>query len=188
MNLGNEPLSVNHAELELLVLEAQQGSKKAYARLYERLNQPLLHFAYGICQDHALAQDAVQEAWVKMAKQVRRLKFAGAFRAWMYTRVRWQLLDALRRRGTQVDAGDVAEGQVEAIAQLEDCLDVRASLKRLPVIERQIIQLFYLDELSVAELAVVLDIPTGTVKSRLARARARLKQKFEPQTPQRSCK
>lgn len=53
------------------------------------------------------------------------------------------------------------------------------ALSRLPNIEKQIIHLFYLDEMKIAEISIVLEIPTGTVKSRLNRARQMLKQKYQ---------
>jgi len=62
---------------------------------------------------------------------------------------------------------------------IASCRDLASAMARLPVVERSAIQLFYLDELSLVEIAQVLDVPKGTVKSRLNRARTLLKQKFD---------
>lgn len=131
-----------------------------------------------MCEQREIAQDAVQDAWLAMASALRRLREPGAFRVWMYRQVRWHILDSLRRQGRNVPLIDQAQAD-DCLHLLDERRDMVRALNRLPQNERQIIQLFYLDELSVSEIALVLGIPKGTVKSRLHRARGLLQQKFE---------
>lgn len=168
---------MNSAEMELLVLAARQGNRRAFAKLYDYLTPALLRFGFRLSQDRELAQDAVQDAWLSMASAIRRLREPGAFRAWMYRRVRWKVIDSVRRTGRALPPVEMVQVD-DSLQQLDDRRDMMRALNRLPPNERQIIQLFYLDELGVLEIAVVLGIPGGTVKSRLHRARGLLQQKW----------
>ncbi len=173
---------MKQAEIDLLVIAAQQGSKAAFGAIYAHFQVPLQRFAYRLCGDRALAQDAVQDAWLRTAKHLRRLDDVRAFRSWLYRSVRWQCLDLLkqRKREVAIAAQDSPEAAGEDMAgAIEASAGIAAALAKLPEVERQIVQLFYMDELSVAEIGSVLSVPAGTVKSRLHRARAMLKQKFE---------
>lgn len=173
---------MNQAEEDLLVLAAQNGNQQAFALIYQHYQKLLLRFAFKICNDKELAQDAVQEAWIKSASSLRRLDDPRVFKSWLYRMVRWKTTDLVRQKSQQ--QARVEEYQDERYEQqLSDVVDtseeLTAAINRLPTLEKQMIHLFYLDELKISEIAVVLDIPVGTVKSRLNRARQMLRHKFE---------
>ncbi|MDT8437596.1 MAG: RNA polymerase sigma factor [Wenzhouxiangellaceae bacterium] len=175
------PLRMNSAELDLLVLAAQDGDRGALETLVRATQRDLLRFAFAIARDRDLARDAVQDAWVAVAGNLRRLDDPRGFRPWVFRQVRWRVFDQLRRRSPTagITAGDEPDdGGRQAGAQATD-FDLARALGQLAAPEREVVGLFYLSGLSIAEIALVLDIPPGTVKSRLHRARGELKHQLQ---------
>ncbi|MDX1626475.1 MAG: sigma-70 family RNA polymerase sigma factor [Wenzhouxiangellaceae bacterium] len=169
---------MNDAEHDLLVLDAQDGSREAFEALVRHHHPGLLRYAIALSGEPALAQDAVQDGWMTAARRIRRLDDARAFRGWLYHAVRWRVLDMQRRRHRQdlsLPDDDAALPSLDEEQARERGLDLDRALERMPAVEREILQLFYLRELRIPEIAVVLDVPQGTVKSRLHRARQALK-------------
>ena len=173
---------MHQAEEDLLVIAAQDGNQKAFRLLYDRYHRQLLRFAYQISRDQEIAQDAVQECWIKSANTIRKLNDPRAFRSWLYQMVKWRTTDLLRAVSRQLKDGEAFDEAQHSNG--DDNIDdekeeLNAAINRLPSLEKQMITLFYLDELSIAEIAQILEIPAGTVKSRLNRARDLLKQKYD---------
>ncbi len=184
MNSNNSP-ALSLAEQDLLVLAAQSGNRRAFAALFKIHHRHLVRFASSISTDNDLASDAVQDAWLGMARALPGLRDPRAFRSWLYRRVRWRMLDALRSskrlplqslqdcEDTELtyidDTAQVAQRQSDHRNQLQ------CAMQSLPPIDRQAIELFYLQQMQINEIAIVLDIPAGTVKSRLNRARQQLR-------------
>ncbi len=172
----------NQAEQDLLVIAAQQGNEKAFQLLFKNYQKSLLRFAYKITNSSELAQDATQEAWIKTAKSIQQINDPRAFKSWIYRLVRWCSLDLVRHRAKQDDRSE-SFNETEHLLAVEQAIDqsdeVHQAIEKMPPIEKQMIHLFYLDELKISEIAAVLKIPAGTVKSRLNRARKLLKTKFE---------
>lgn len=173
---------MHQAEEDLIVLAAQSGNQKAFYYIYQKYYKSLLRYAFKICNDKDLAQDAAQEVWIKFAKGIRKLNDPRALRSWLYRLVRWRTIDLMRISDRYesneylLDNEKISQSNEESTYSSDDLMLV---INRLPSIEKQMIHLFYLDELKVSEIASVLDIPNGTVKSRLNRARKLLRQKFD---------
>lgn len=171
------------AQEEILVLKAQAGDSRAFEILYRAYQPSLAKFAYRLTGNEASAMDAVQDAWIMTARKLKELDNPAMFRARIFKAVRWRALDQIRRQtGAHLSLDDEAL-DVESAPRTRDGLltsdQLTALIGSLPEIERQAIYLFYLEEMKVAEIATVLDIPPGTVKSRLNRARARLQEQVE---------
>lgn len=172
---------MQQAEIELLVIAAQDGDLKAFETLYAHHHQSLLRYAYRLTQNLTLAEDATQEAWINIAKNIRKIDDTRAFKSWIYKLVRWRATDLLRavKKSRELESTlsleipeQAAPNDYEGESKLSLALDT------LPETEKQILHLFYLDQLKIKEIANVLSIPAGTVKSRLNRARTMLKGKF----------
>ena len=166
---------------EKLVLAAMVGNERAFEALY-RLYQPsLLRFSFRLCNDDTLARDAVQDAWMLTLRSMKQVFPPHTFRARVFKAVRWRTFDHIRRRGKntgeELFEERIADENTEAWATGDQ---LRRLIKGLPEDEGEALYLFYLEDLSVAEIAAIQDVPSGTVKSRLARARSRLKQQIEP--------
>lgn len=129
------------------------------------------------------ARDAAQTGWVEIVASLRRLTDERAFPAWAYRIVSRacarQVAGAIRRRQLSNDLAGEAMAETQRAPDGPDIqLDaarVLELIQRLPPDHYSAIALFYLEEMSVAEVAVALDIPVGTVKTRLLHARRRLR-------------
>ena len=173
-------MQANHAKTDLLVLKAQRGEKRAFEALFHLYNRSLQRFAYRLCRDQTLAADAVQEAWLTLSKTLARLDDPRGFRMWAYKTVRWRVVDGARKRKhSAASLDDVAEIAVSSGEPDATSGQLAFHMAQLAAGDRQMLALFYLDELKLTEIAGVLDVPVGTVKSRLNRARARLRQQIE---------
>jgi RNA polymerase sigma-70 factor (ECF subfamily) len=144
--------------------------------------------SYAILGNEADARDAAQETFVAAWRQLPRLRDVDRFDAW-FQRVavnaaRMTLRARGRRRVREIPAVQVAALVDTAVAPADaDRLD--AALRHLPLEQREILALHHLDGLPVAELAEILGIPVGTVKSRLHTARQALQRTLADQEPDR---
>ncbi|MDT8428425.1 MAG: sigma-70 family RNA polymerase sigma factor [Pseudomonadales bacterium] len=161
-------------------MTAQGGDLRAIGMLYRYYYQRLSRYAYKIGGTRELAQEAIQDAWIRAMKTLTRLEDPRAFRSWMYTLVRWRVIDLLRTADRYCQEQEEPLDQATTLEVDDEGPEaLRLAINRLPSLERQIIHLFYLDELQVKEIASVLNIASGTVKSRLNRARKLLRQRFK---------
>lgn len=169
---------------EYLVVAAQGGDRAAWERLVARWQPRLLRHAWRLTGHADRAADLVQDAWVDIWKGLRRLEDVVAFPAWAFRIVTRRCHRAFgetdreragMRELAEVSAeSDDAEG-AEAIARDIDLARVRAAMAALPPAQRAALSLFHLEALSVAEIAIALDVPPGTVKTRLMHARRKLR-------------
>jgi len=172
---------MNQAEQDLLVLAAQNGNHRAFDVLVRHFHKPLVSFAVKISNDVELSRDAVQESWIKTAKNMRKLKDPRAFKSWIYRLVRWRILDLLGIRNRELLRNETIDENLLLAPHSEysdDKEEATSLISQLPDTEKEIIHLFYLDELRITEISIVLGIPVGTVKSRLNRARNLLREKY----------
>lgn len=175
---------MNQAEQDLLVLAAQRGNQQAFGLLFKLLHKPLISFAIKLSEDKELACDAVQDSWIKASRNIRRLKDPRAFKSWIYRLVRWRTLDLLRvktRDSARLEPIDENTISARRSDRSENRSEIGSLISKLPATEKEIIHLFYLNEMTIAEISVVLEIPAGTVKSRLNRARNLLRKKYQGQ-------
>ncbi|TQV88309.1 RNA polymerase sigma factor [Aliikangiella coralliicola] len=173
---------MQQAKEDLLVMAMQNGNQKAFRVIYQRYQKPLLRFAFKLCSDQELATDASQETWIKCSNSIHKLRDPRAFRSWLYKILRWKIGDLIRQKIRFDENFETLKEGINDCPQdgePEDTSELTLAINRLPSLEKQIIHLFYLDEMKLAEVAAILEIPIGTVKSRLNRARKMLKQKFE---------
>lgn len=169
---------MEQAQIDLLVLDAQQGDSEAFSILCQHYHQSLIRFSFKVCSNEQLAHDAVQNSWIKVAKSIKRIQDPRAFKSWLYQSVRWQTIDLLRRSQKEVTAHsdvDINELGTTPSIDVEES-DVMRAINLLPDIDKQAVYLFYLEQMTLQEISIVLAIPVGTIKSRLNRARKSLRQ------------
>ena len=149
----------------------------------EALRPLLYRIAYAWCHDAALADDLVQETLSKAWTRRAQLRDEASLKAWMVTIMNHCWLDHLRSRrdfDNIEDWQDELESSAdtpEASCNREQVIAcVRSAVARLPLGQRQVLTLVDLEEFGYAEVAAILDIPVGTVMSRLSRARTSLRQ------------
>jgi RNA polymerase sigma-70 factor (ECF subfamily) len=156
------------------------GPSAAFGALVLRYRKLVISVAYRLCGDSALAEDIAQDTFIRVWDRLADYRPGGNFRAWLMRIATNMTIDAMRKRKPVVNIEDVslaASGQgPEAVAvSSERAAVVRAALMRLPMHSRAVVVLREFYALSYKEIAEVLDIPLGTVKSRLNDARRRLK-------------
>ena len=171
---------------EYLVASAQAGDRAAWERLVVRWQPRLLRHAWRLTGHADRAADRVQDAWIDIWKGLRKLDDVVAFPAWAFRIVTRRCARAIRGRQVErtrlVDAEldtVMAGEQDEAGERASELAIVRAEMQGLPAPQRAALSLFYLEDLSVAEIAVALDVPPGTVKTRLMYARRKIRARLE---------
>ena len=170
-------------EDEWLVVRCQLGERPAFDELIQRWHEPLWKYLRRLTGEDEAAQDIAQDVWLRVLRGIGRLRDGSKLRPWLFGIARRAAMDRLREQYATPIAGEV---DVTAIAaadlpvELEEELrTMQEELTRLPVIEREALTLYYLQELSLVEVAEVLGVPVGTVKSRLFRARQLLRRELD---------
>lgn len=178
------------------VKAAKQGSQHAFSKLFELTNQSAYYTALKITKKQQDAEDIVQDAYIKAFTSLDLLTDDNKFESWFNCIVANKCRDLLEKKkpdlfskfetdDSELAFEDTLENQDisllpqsvtenEATHQL-----VMECIEKLPDEQRVCIVMFYYDELSVKEIALTLEIPEGTVKSRLSKARKTLKKEFE---------
>lgn len=170
-------------ELELLAIRCQLGEMSAFDELIARWHTPIWQYVRRMADGNELADELTQETWLRVLRGIPELREPGQVVPWMFGIARRVLADRLRQKYRQEallenayndlrdgDEGEIAYDRSDEIANLLDKLD------GLPLPTRELLTLYYLQELSVDEIGQVLGIPAGTVKSRLYHARLALKE------------
>jgi RNA polymerase sigma-70 factor (ECF subfamily) len=168
---------------ELLAIRCQLGEAAAFDDLIARWHGPLWVFVRRLTGDDDAAREILQDVWLRVIRGIPRLREGSKLRAWLFGIARRTLMDRLRdqyaRTRTRDSDVDVDEIPAEAaVDEIDDLDGLERALQRLPLLEREAVTLFYLEELSLNEIAETLTVPLGTVKSRLFRGRRLLRERM----------
>lgn len=190
----NTPLSE-----EVLISNVVNGDLEAFNQLVLQYQDIAYRYAYAILGDPDNAEDITQESFIKAFQKIRSFR-GGSFRAWLLKIVTNTSYDQLRKKkmhpvlplfpegpeGEEIESpkwlGDPAPSIEAMVQSREEMLRVYQILDELPAVFRSIITLIDIHELDYAEAAEVMNIPLGTVKSRLARARSMTIDKLQAST------
>lgn len=166
---------------ELLVMDAQSGRTQAMEMLVGRWQKRFWRYARRITGDSEAAWDVTQEAWFGIIRGITRLSDPARFRSWAYRIVTNKANDWIKRHARLRQA----QGQTPTQIQDRDhsCDDLHVILRRLPEKSRTVLTLHYLEEFALSDIARILRVPKGTVKSRLYTARAEFKKLWQADTP-----
>ena len=168
---------MNEAEIEILVLELQAGRRTALGELYKLLYAGMRKYALLRVSDAMVAEDLVQNVWLQVSKRVMGLRDVSLFRSWLYKALRWEIIDWQRKTGKERVLSHMPEKHIEE--KDYETTNVLPLLTQLSDEEREMTELYYLNDISVREISLIVGVPTGTVKSRLHRAREKLKRYLE---------
>ncbi|HUF39209.1 MAG TPA: sigma-70 family RNA polymerase sigma factor [Anaerolineales bacterium] len=175
-----------------LIEQAQNGDRHAYGELVRRHHAGVIRVVYRMCGDPALAEDAAQDAFIRAWLRLSSFRPGTSLRNWLYRIAVNAALDALRRDRKTADLEvetlslpDPEQGPEAAVLQREREHAVREAIRTLPEAARSVLVLREYGGLSYKEIAAALDIPLGTVMSRLNYARSRLKERLHPNFTER---
>ena len=177
---------------EDLLAGSLEGRSGDFKLLLERYESELFNFLYRLTGDRQMAEDLFQEAFLLVYTKMDVFRPGGSFRPWVYTiaanlardamrkrRTRRALsLDAEFRRGEKGRLGDLLSGsppEPEEVLDREEAAGLaREMVDGLPESLREVVVLYFFNEMKYAEISEVLELPMGTVKSRLHRAVRRM--------------
>lgn len=169
---------------ELLVVRCRRRDSQAWNELIERYNDRLFYFVRRLVSDEEGARSVMQEVWVQALRSFRHLKSPERLTSWLYTIARRTAFNHYRGRCATFSRHE--EATIENAAEEDDATErlenaelVHFGLNQLELPEREVLTLYFLEAFSVAEIGGILQIPAGTVKSRLSRARSQLRQILE---------
>jgi RNA polymerase sigma-70 factor (ECF subfamily) len=173
---------------ETLTIRSQRGDEEAFAELVVRHQRGVCRFVARLIGMRD-SEDLAQEAFLRAHQALPRFRGESTFRTWLYRIARNLCWTELRKRSRRGESGMLADDSLEVRLLPDDSApdlaeeSARADLAArvwervgaLPVPYREVLTLFYLDEMRYEEIAVILDVPIGTVKTWIHRARLRLR-------------
>lgn len=167
------------------VLSAQAGDLQAFDSLLKCVQEPLFRYVFNIVREQHLAEDILQEIFIRIYRKLRWLRQPELFRPWAYriaSREAFKHLKRERRWSDQVRDELVLETIPAASTEVtfEPSLAGRlpALIENISPAGRAVIVLHYLDEMTIEDIAAILEIPIGTVKSRLSYGLKSLRQQI----------
>lgn len=173
-----------------LIRRSQSGDKEAFAVLVRRYAAGSIGSAYVLLRNHADALDVSQEAFVRAWRGIRRFAAEASFYTWYSTILRNLCVRRLRRRGAGW-AGDL-DDQTPASPDCDPGLlaernertaRVWRAVLALPLIHREVVVMYHFQHMSYRQIAKALQVPLGTVMSRLHNARTALREKLAGERP-----
>lgn len=178
-----------------VVRHAVQGREAAYRELIRRYQRPVFSLVYRMVRDRELAEDLAQETFIKVLNAIDSYRPEFKFSSWIFKIANNAAIDHLRRRSlntlsldgsphastpdaieaTTLQIGDGAESQLDAVAARELGEQIEAAIGQLRPEYRSCIILRHVDGRPYEEIAELLDLPLGTVKTYIHRARNELR-------------
>lgn len=166
--------------LEALAGRLQRREEGALEALIERTEGACYRLAYSILADADLSRDALQEAYFLVYQRIGQLRELAAVKSWLFRIVNHCCHDIGRKRGRETETNFEERQDLQALHVQSDLADdvsqqhrIRETFERLPEIDRTALALREVASLSYEEMSRVLNVPLGTVRSRLAKARQR---------------
>ncbi|MBO6514320.1 MAG: RNA polymerase sigma factor [Phycisphaerales bacterium] len=171
---------------EYLVLDAQHGNRESLTGLVRLWSPRMTRRARRLTGDEEGAREVVQESWVAAARGLHSLRDPSKFGGWVYRIVQNKAADWIQQQSRDRVLNRSLRDQ--GVAESEDgssedySQDIRVAIGHLDPKLREVVYLFYMDQCTVSQIAGVLGIPVGTVKTRLSAARLQLKSQLERST------
>lgn len=201
--LGNLASAIGvRAEESAIVAELKAGSEDAYAWLIGEFHQPIYALVYRIVNDPADAADTTQEVFLKVFRGMKHFNGASSLKTWVYrialheasNRRRWWFRHKAHEMSMELESNsapgnaigiedsvaDKRESPFDSVAHQEVRLRVEQELQKVPEPFRTTVILRDLEEMSYEEIAEIMEVSLGTVKSRLTRGREALKRRLIP--------
>ena len=169
---------------EKIIARARRGDADAFEQLVVSYRDQVFRLALRMCGSEADADEVAQEAFLSAWKALPNFRGESQFSTWLYQLTTHAAIDLMRREKRQIAAADITEVSAadpapspqQQAEQSEQREIVRDAILQLAPEQREVVVLRFMEELSYEEIGAVLKLPPGTVKSRLNRAKAQLKE------------
>jgi len=182
-----------------VVALAQQGRESAYRELLRRYERPVFSLVFRMVRDRTVAEDLAQDTFIKVLNHIDKYRPEFKFSSWLFKIANNVAIDHLRRRqldtisidgaanaataseieATRFELADSAESPLEALASRETGSAIERAIARLRPEYRACIVLRHVEGRSYEEIAATLDLPLGTVKTFIHRARHQLREQLQ---------
>jgi RNA polymerase sigma-70 factor (ECF subfamily) len=165
---------------ELLVLRCRRGEKAALEELVHTWENRLLYFIRRLVDQEQDAWDVLQQTWLRVLSGIGALREPQRLGPWLYCVARHATFDhghirATYRRFLKDYQATAPADEAPDREGVENAEQLHRGLVQLPVPQREVLTLFFLEDFSIDEIAQILDVPAGTVKSRLHYAKKALR-------------
>ncbi len=186
MYYGPKKLELNRQNNRDLVLQLQKGDLESLGALYDRHNRMVYRTALGITGDTEAAADLLQEVFLRVHRAAERIDPERPLEPWLY-RVTTNLACTWVKRQRWMRpieeiaewlAGDSRHSPAQVAENTETSQQIKQAITALPLSQRTVIVMYYINDLSLQNISEVLDVPVGTVKSRLHYGRQALKRQL----------
>ena len=166
---------------ELLVVRCRLGERTAWEQLVRDWEPKLLYFVRRLVDNESDALDVLQQTWLKVLKSIGTLEDAAALPPWLYriarnTAFNQRRVESAYRAALDEERNHVLHESEDQTAPFEDAEQVHYGLALLPLPQREVLTLYFLEGWNLDRIAEAIGVPAGTVKSRLFHARRALKE------------
>ena len=164
---------------KLLIKDLKKGKEEAYRQLIEEYGNKLLRTCYLILKDREEAEDVVQETFIKVFNKIDTFKEKSGLYTWIYAIALNLSRDRMRTKKDFIELKDDWIGNDDVESQVEINIDrnlLRKEIFEMNPLYREVLVLFYYEELSIKEISNLLNEKEGTIKSKLSRGRNILKE------------
>ena len=166
-----------------LIRELQRGSQRAFAAVYQQFSAGVFAYSLKILADRQLAEDVVQEAFLKVQQHASSIQHNDSFRSWIFRIARNEALMQLRKRHLDGELNDASvwneETPHEQLVKLERAEIVSQLLDSLKREYREVLVLLVYEQMSYGEIAAITGATESSVKSRIFRARKEMMEKLK---------
>lgn len=179
------PPSTQSVELSGLMERVSAGDEQAFAQLYDATSRAVFGIVLRVLRDHAQAEEVTQEVYVEAWRSARRFDARlGSAKTWLNTIAHSRAVDRVRssessqqreRRNVGAMSATEPDDPSEAAVSVDEGRRVRAALQELPDAQRTALEMAYFDGHTQAEVAGLLQVPLGTVKTRMRDGMKRLR-------------
>ena len=165
---------------EWIALRCRAGDKTGFEDLVAIMERPLLYYATKLTGNVETALDVLQDVWVKVFRGIGALKNPASLRPWLYRVAHGIAVDRIRQHVSREKAEEACVAGFHEAADVsfttDDAATIHEALNYLEPKHREVLVLYFLEDLSLAEIAAVVGCSEGTVKSRLYYAKKTMKE------------
>ena len=163
-----------------IIQQYLEGNTSQLSVLVKRYHKTFCEKVFWITKDKEIAKDIAQESWVTILNNLHKLKDVDNFKNWAFRIIYRKAIDAVKLRNKEnknLASNEIIESDTQSLESENNHIQIALlkAIRVLPKEKQDIIRLFYAEEYSISEISVFLKIPVGTVKSRLFKAREKLK-------------